>query len=985
MSQVKKNPKKEDDILLVGIGASAGGLEALQELISHLPEELGNIAIVVAQHLSPTYKSMLVQLLSRQTKLPVLEVKNGMAILPNKIYITPPDSEITTNNGFFTLTKSNVLAGPKPSIDAFFHSLSQDKREKAIGVILSGTGSDGAYGIRAVKAAGGITIVQEPQTAKYNGMPIASIETGQVDLVLAPDKIGDEFKEILNNPSTYFTTHTIDEKNSSFDKVLRLLSRRAGTDFTNYKPSTILRRLEKRIAELKLPSIDEYLAYAEEHHAELDELFNTILIGVTTFFRDREAFEVLEKHLSKILNSKSRGSQVRIWCAGCASGEEAYSMAFLIAKLLQNKLQEYNIQIFATDIDEKAINVARRGVYPEHLFMDVPDDILQDYTVKKGESREIIKSIRQLILFSKHDVTTNPPFLKLDLISCRNLLIYFGQSLQQQVIPIFHYALNPDGYLFLGKSETVGQFTDLFSTIEGKAKIFQRKRGNKISAIRFAGFTPRAQIKSYSPPRKESNKMTIPEMVKETFYNTFDYPYVVIDNNMDVVQISGDVRLFLGINPGIMNSNILKLANKDLQIDLRALVSNTIKNNLTTKGDIRKLNFFEKEYYIRIVVKPLLYSESEQGLYLVIFESFDLNAKFISGGDAKFDPAEHPRIIELEHELEGVKEHLQTFIEELETANEELQSLNEELQSSNEELQSSNEELETSNEELQSTNEELQIAYTELKSASEEIESQAKQIKISEANARALLNNSLQAFILVNRDYKIMAFNNTANQQSILLYNKIMKVNDSIIDFQPSGGLERFHKDFSKALKGQLVGGEKVIPVKGSFPRWFKYNFTPVEDDNHEINIISYSSLDITDQKRIEKELIDSEKLINSIFNSADIGICVTNERGEFMKVNQAYCDIYGYKPDELLGKSFLMVLPEDRRDEAGVLHHDYLDGKPESAGIWEVRHKEGHLFRIKVTTARLVVEDGQRFKVTTVTPTPFSEKDKLVNPSPNA
>jgi len=962
---------KKPDVTIAGVGASAGGLEALQEMISHLPEELDNLALVIAQHLSPTYKSMLVQLLSRQTKIPVVEIKSNISIEPNKIYITPPDSELTVMKGRLMLSKPSQGAGPKPSVDSFFTSLSRDRGANAIGIILSGTGSDGKGGIKAIKAAGGITVAQEPQTAKYDGMPIAAIETGQVDLVLSPDRIGEELQEVLRYKGTNFMEQVkIHEGSSSFDAILELLSKRSGTDFSNYKSSTILRRLDKRLAELKIESVNDYLTYVKDRPLELDTLFNTILIGVTTFFRDKEAFETIDKYIAKIVASKSRGEQIRIWVAGCATGEEAYSIGLLLAKHMGDRLQDFNIQIFATDIDEQAIAIARKGIYPEKLFLEVPEDLLQKYTIAKNGEREISKMIRQLILFSKHDVTNNPPFLKLDMISCRNLLIYFGSGLQQHVIPLFHYALNPGGYLFLGKSETVGQFTDLFATVEGKAKVFQRKRSNKQANLRFGSFSNKSGRQQREQiQQKKNSKLTIPEMVKETFYNSFDYPYVVIDANMDVLQISGDVRMFLGIYPGTMNTNILKLAHKDLQIDLRALITNTIKNNEVSKGDIRKMDFFDKDYFVRISVKPVLFADPENPLFLVVFETHDAKIRLFSQYSEETSNSEDPRVMELETELSSVKEHMQTFIEELETANEELQSLNEELQSSNEELQSSNEELETSNEELQSTNEELQIAYAELKTASEEVEKQNKQAKSAEANAKALLNNTLQAFVLINREYKIITFNSTANQRAILLFNKAMKTGDPIIDFQPEGGIEKFHRDFNKALKGNLVHGETLVELKHSYRRWYKYTFTPVENEDGEVEVVSYSTLDITDQKRVENELLESEKLVNSVFNCADIGICVTNQEGQFVKVNQAYCEIYGYAEDELIDQDFTMVLPPEKRDYAKQLHHDYLEGKPESAGMWEVMSKTGERIKIRVTAARMILDDGRKYKVTSIAP----------------
>ncbi len=978
-------PSPKPECVVIGVGASAGGLEALQELISHLPINLPDIAIVVTQHLSPTYKSMLVQLLSRQTNLEVVEIKNRGHVVAGKIYITPPDAEVTITNGVFHLQKPVVSSGPKPSVDAFFRSLASDKGSKCVGVILSGTGTDGADGIKAIKKAGGLTIAQEPQTAKYDGMPIAAIESGYVDLVLSPDKIGDELMELMQWTATEQKIKP-DDKNdaSSLDTLLKMLSKQTGTDFANYKPSTICRRLEKRLSELDIDGVEKYIEFIHNNPKELDTLFNNILIGVTTFFRDPDAFKDLEKQIIRIFASKVKGDTVRIWIPGCATGEEAYTIAICIARLINHRFQDYNIQIFATDIDERAITKARKAEYSKRSLENVPDDILQTYFLRNGNSYEVIKSIRQLILFSKHDVTSNPPFLKLDLISCRNLLIYFGQSLQKHVIPIFHYALNPEAILFLGKSETVGQFTDLFSTLEGKSKIFQRKRGNYLHSIKFSSFKPNRSITSspissqhLSVSRPMPESLSIPEMVKETLYNTFEYSYVVINDVMDVLEINGDVRMFLSLNPGSLNANILKMADTKLKIELRSVITKAIREKQSVKSEIKKIMFFSNAYFVRIAVKPLLYSEPENGLYAVIFEQHEPTPAFLHELKEGEPDKENLKVIELEHELASTKEHLQTFVEELETANEELQSLNEELQSSNEELQSSNEELETSNEELQSTNEELQIAYAELKTASEEVEKQARALAISEANSKALLNNQLQAFFLIGKDYRIIDFNKTASKYIQKIFDRPLEINLSIIDYQIPGELESFQKDFKKALAGKVVYGVSEVVLESGEKLWFRYNFTPLIDSTG-INAISYSRLDITQQKRIEQELAENEELINSIFNAADIGICVTNQERRFVKVNQTYCDLYGYSLEEVIGNEFTMMLDEGSKELAQQLHDRFLEGQPETPGTWEVKRKNGELISVRVTASRLMGHDGRKFKVTTVAR--IHEPDHFVN-----
>jgi len=969
-----------NQLYIAGVGASAGGLEALSDFISHLPADLHNLAIIIAQHLSPTYKSRLVELLARETDLEVIEARTSMYVEPKKIYITPPDSEITVQNGMLNLFKPTVITKPKPSVDVLFHSLAAEKRNKAIGIILSGTGTDGAEGIVAVKVSGGLTISQEPQTAKYNGMPLAAIDTGFVDLVLSPDKIGEEIKEFILNPGSVILSfnerdQNISNKNeSSLDKIFKLLSKRSGTDFSNYKISTISRRLEKRLSALSIKTIDAYLEYVEKNPKELDALFNNILIGVTTFFRDREAFETLEKQISKIIAKKNPGDLIRIWIAGCASGEEAYSFAIILTKILKERINEFNIQIFATDIDDKAIAVARKGVYPKSALVEVPSEIVDTYFLKKGEDYELLKSIRSMVLFSKHDITKNPPFLKLDLISCRNLLIYFGPNLQKHIIPIFHYALNNDGFLFLGKSETVGQFSDLFSTVDGKYKLYQRKIGTSIHNIKFSSLKPNNTNVQTTFIRRQKVEYSLSEMVKETLFSSLDSPYVVINDNMDVQEIKGDVRMFLGLHEGLMNANILKMAQRDLHIELRSAITKAIKEKIPIRSKIKKYEFYDATYYIRITVKPLLYATGNTEFYIVIFENQDIDETLIKTMVPHDSDPENPRIIELEQELTATKEHLQTFIEELETSNEELQSLNEELQSANEELQSSNEELETSNEELQSTNEELQIAYAELKSANELLEKKEILLNESEANTKALLNNTLQSLVLVDKFYKVITFNVTAVEHYKFILNKEISEGDSFLDYIAPKDLEKFHTQFKDALSNNIITGE-ISKVNDGSTFWFKYNYSPIVTEEKIVNSVAISFLDITDEKNAKIDLISSEQLMNSVFDTAPIGICVTDESAKFIKVNQGYCNLYGYEEWELIGQNFTMVLPPENKKSGMDIYNEFIKTGKEIAGEWKVQRKDGVILDVFVSASLLIKDDGTRYKVTSVTDVTESKK----------
>ncbi len=956
---------------LIGIGSSAGGLEALTDLLSHLPRRLEEVALVVVQHLSPTYKSMLVQLLSRETELEVKEAVSGTLVKSNTVYITPPDNDIVVNKGKIMLKKPANQPGPKPSVDTFFETLAQDFGDKAIGIILSGTGTDGAAGIRAVKAAGGLTIVQEPSSAKYDGMPLAAIETGHVDLILTPSVIGEELHAILNNNLLLESEVADASPKSELSKIFNLLTKHYGTDFSNYKPTTIFRRLQKRMLTLKINNLTDYVKFIEKNPSELEELFNNILIGVTSFFRDKEAFQEISVHLKKIVSSKRPDQPIRIWVPGCATGEEAYSLAIVLAEALGENLPSYNIQIFATDIDEDALKTARKGQYPEAALAEVQDDVLKRYFLNKGTIFEVSKHIRGMVLFSRHDVTGNPPFLRLDLISCRNLLIYFGQELQKHIIPLFHYALNQDAYLMLGRSETVGHFTDLFSIVDGKNKIFQRKRGGNINAIKFSLFKSHNRISdnrsSVPSTRAVKHEYSLQDMIKETLFNTYEHPYVIVNDSMDIIEVSGDVRPFLGLSSGQMNANLIKLAQADLQIELRSLASKAIRERIPLKGKVRRISFFNLPIFVQITVKPLLFADPNDELFLVIFEKVEVDGIVSHQVDTQ-DQSESLKILELEQELGATREHLQTFIEELETSNEELQSLNEELQAANEELQSSNEELETTNEELQSSNEEIQVAYTELKNAHEILAKKEKELQLSQSNVKALLNNTLQSFVLIDKEYRIVDYNNTAWQAALETYKREMKAGLSIIDFVRPADLGDFYKDFNTALRGEILYSERCIPDADNRNRWYLYNYTPVYNMQQKVDVVSFSVLDITALRQTQAELANTEKLVSLVFDLNLDGVCITDENGCFVRVNKRYAEIYGFENAEsVIGKPFVIVLPEEHREYAQHLHDEFIKTGYEIPQEWTVKRLDGELIRIFVTADLLTRDDHKRFKVTTI------------------
>lgn len=962
-----KNPTQKlasKKLKVIAIGASAGGLEALQDFLSHLPP-LEQACIIIAQHLSPNHKSMLVGLLSKETKLEVAEAIHQKKLESGKVYITPPGSEITIEQGKIILKKPTSSIGPKPSVDILLKSLAKDFQENVIAVILSGTGSDGAAGIIAVKEFKGYVIAQEPQTAKYDGMPLSSIKSGVVDAVLSPEKIGAEILDYIINPNHVLQQSP--EASGTLNKIFQILSKRTGTDFSNYKPATIGRRLNKRLAFLHLETLEEYLAFLKNNPKEVDEMFNTILIGVTSFFRDKGAFIALEDQIREIIDKKTNSDVIRVWTPGCSTGEEPYSLAIAFDRILNEKGLSIPVQIFATDIDDRSIDFARKGIYQEESIDSLPKEIIENYFTQSEKEFTISKSIRGMILFSKHDLIKNPPFFKLDLISCRNLLIYFDNQLQSNIIPLFHYSLLPKGILFLGKSETVGQFEKLFTTLDGKNKIFQRKPGESTKKSRFSNITTPKLNNLTQKDKSEEPIITVNDLIKETLFKTFEHPYVVVNEEFEIQEIHGDIRLFLSLPSGKANLNLFKLLNTELQIEVRSILTKTIKDKEITRSNIRKFIFFQNTYFVRIIAKPLIFNSEIKDLFIVIFEQLDLD-EFVSKGNTTNDGSlVNQRVLDLESELLSTKEQVQTYIEEIETSNEELQSLNEEMQSTNEELQSTNEELETSNEELQSTYEEVQIAYSELKSTYEVLELRELQLQEKEINLKALLNNTLQAFFLIDEAYAVLEWNEVADKLSLALRNISLKKGETILDFISNENLENFIKQIREAFKGKTIKGQLKQRNFQNKDLWFDYSFTPVTDSAEVVKIISVGMIDITEKIEFLTKLKKSEKLLTSVFDANNTGICITDSRGIYVDVNNEYCKIYGYTKNELIGNHFSKVVPQDYKDILSTLHDDFIEGKEEISAEWTVIRKNGEFIDIFASAKLLIYDDGTRYKVTSI------------------
>ena len=859
----------EDSLFWVGIGASAGGLEALRLFVSKLPKEAqGNITYIVAQHLSPTHQSMLVQLLSRETDMSILELRNGQKPQAGVMYITPPDSDVYVQNGTLYLRAPNSEFSPKPSVDLFLSTLAEDQKEHSIGVILSGTGSDGSHGVRAVRAAGGMTIAQDVKTAKFDGMPGNAIETGCVDIILSPEKMGKQIADLIESPRNLEFIQA-DVERTDIQELLFLLKERSGVDFKDYKTGTLYRRINRRMAACSTAGLDEYLTYIRKNPQELDELHSDILISVTNFFRDTEAFDKLKETVQEMLKDKAPGDPIRIWVPGCATGEEAYSIVILFSEALGGlaQLSAYNFQLFASDIDTDILAQARKGIYAETTLEHVDKKLRVKYFRHRENAYEIIKGVRDLVVFSKHNVFEDPPFLRLDLISCRNLLIYFNIILQEKVMHLFHYALQQNGVLFLGKSESLGNSTNLFQPIDNKYKLYRRKfiTGNEKEPFTRASYTAVKRIEDTAVVTTNKIVHDLPDAVIEAL----SPDSLLVDENMDVVRIYGDVQAYTQLLPGSVSMNLMSLVKKDFRQEVRALVYKLLRENMSQTTLPKKMKIDGVSHQVNVVIRALSVKNVKDRLLLISFEKTK-EIKPASDYEETRSNSD-PIVLELEQELASTREHLQTVVEELETSNEELQSTNEELQSSNEELQSSNEELETANEELQSTNEELLTVNDELQITTHEL-------TISNED----LNNVRDSFdfplVVVGKELKIKLYNKASKLifmleegnsvdtiTSIGTYIDIPNLRENIFSVMETGAL------FSRQIDtNDVCYAERILPYKS-------------EGGEVEGAILTY--IDNTQTRQIEKKLKESEERYKLSVDGSSVGLWDWN-----VKEDVLYC-----------------------------------------------------------------------------------------------
>ena len=858
----RKSPaivSKSQTFHMVGIGASAGGLEAFEAVFRNMPDN-PDMAFVLVPHLDPDHASLLPQLVQRFTGMKVSQVEDGSKALPNNVHIVPPNRDLSIFNGTFQLMEPVGSRAVRLPIDHFFRSLAQDQKEKAICIVLSGMGTDGALGLRAIKENSGMVIAQAPETAKFDSMPRSAVETGLVDCVLPPERIGEHLAEYRKH-STHRASgprevHKDGEMFDAVQKIYILLREQTGHDFSLYKPNTIWRRIERRMDVHRLDHASGYVRYLQENPREVETLFKELLIGVTRFFRDPESFQILkEKIFLEYLRAKPDNDPVRVWVPGCSTGEEAYSVAVIINECMETLGRRYNAQIFATDIDEDAIAIARQGAYPESISGDVNADRLKRFFSKEDNIYRVNKSVREMLVFALHDILKDPPFTKMDLICCRNLLIYLDSMVQKKLLPLFHYSLKPEGILFLGSSETIGGAVDLFSVSDRKWKIFTRRISTSAgrTTLEFPPMPPAGNAPVIR--RWTGCEPDIRRLAEGFLIQSYAPPSVLINEKGDIQYIHGRTGKYLEPAPGEANFNILYMAREGLRGELSRAIrrAGAEKRDIVSKGlRVRSNGHLQS---VDVYVKPVMERGAQAGLLMVIFEdagSVEETKRPVTDGRSKKKPKKRLEVIE--QELQVTRENLQSTVEELETVNEALSAANEELQSTNEELQSANEELETTKEEQQSLNEELVTVNTELQSKLDEFST-------INNDMRNLLDSTEIPTIFLDDALNVKRFTPQATRVVPLIQSDIGRPIGHIVSNLKYGDLA----ENAKEVLGKP--GLKELEVEDKNGHWYLMRLLPYRTIDNVIEGVVVSFFDIHDRKEAADKI---ESLNLSLQESRD-------------------------------------------------------------------------------------------------------------------
>jgi two-component system, chemotaxis family, CheB/CheR fusion protein len=906
-------PKLTESFPIVGVGASAGGLEAFSELLRCLPEKIG-MAFVLVQHLDPSHLSMLQEILSRTSRMPVKEVTDGMVVEPDHVYVMPANSQVEIKRNVLHLGARSFERGLHMPINSFFASLAAARAHGAIGVILSGTASDGTEGCAAIKAAGGVTFAQDVKTAKYDSMPRSAISAGCIDFVRSPEGIVKELLELSRHP--YVLGAVLGREKtpplapeSDWAELLALVRDATGVDFLNYKQTTLQRRIRRRMILHKIEGLREYLAFVKSSPGELDELYKDVLIHVTGFFRDPGAFDALRELVFPNLfrRRKAEEGPVRIWIPGCSTGEEVYSIAIVLLEYLHEESPNVplvlpnpkKVQFFATDISDTALDRARRGLYTEAAVAEVSAERLREFFARVDGGYQINKALREMCIFARQNLTKDPPFSNIDLISCRNLLIYLGPVLQNRVIPALHYALKPEGYLMLGGSESLGGFADHFTLIDKKYKVYRKTKvaTRLITYFTGAGYSVRRPDETRKLKPSEA-ALTVEKEVERLLLKGHMPPSIVVNDQMEIVQIHGRTGDFLEPAPGHPTFSLSKMAREGLLVDLRSALSKAKKENgpVLKEGIFVKSNGSRREVDVEVV--PFRVQDSNERLYLVIFRNP------LRKGPLVVEKGKHPAKAErgesqfsrenkrLERDVAQLREQLQSLIEEHETTLEEFKSANEEVLSANEELQSTNEELETAKEELQSSNEELATV-------NEELQNRNAELMAANNDLLNLLGNVNIPVVMVGGDLRIRRFTPAAERLLNLIPADIGR---HLGEVRPNIDVDDLENLVRETVDTATLHEHEVREQTGA---WHMLRVRPYKTGDNKIDGAVLTFLDIDAFKR---NLDLARKYTDALLETARESILVLDGDLRVVGANPAFFRTFKPNTDDVIGRYFFQV-----------------------------------------------------------------------------
>jgi chemotaxis methyl-accepting protein methylase len=832
---------------IIGIGASAGGLEALEKFLGHVPTGSG-LAFVIVQHLDPTHKGIMAELLQRTTNMKVIQVKDRTKVQPDCVYVIPPNKDMSILHGFLHLLNPVAPRGLRLPIDFFLHSLAQDQREHSIGVILSGMGADGTLGLRAIKEKAGVALVQDPATAKFDGMPRSAIDAGLADIVAPVEELPGKIISYRQSMLPIIRTEeTLEDKTqSAVDKAVILLRAHTGHDFSLYKRNTLFRRIERRMGIHQITKMTAYIRYLQENTQELDLLFKELLIGVTSFFRDLAAWEqIRELAIPTLLASRSPDQTLRAWVPGCATGEEAYSLAIAFKEAVRQAMPtgNYSLQIFATDLDRDAIDKARRGLYRENIGADMTPEQLSRFFKKEEHGYRVRKEIREMVIFAPQNLIMDPPFTRLDILSCRNLLIYLSPEVQKKLIPLFHYSLNPGGILFIGSAETIGSFTDLFASLSGKSRLYRRTESAlRPEPVEFpasfsaAPFTGPAEHQALKPP------VSLQSLADQLILQNYAPPTALVNDKGDIFYISGRTGKYLEPAAGKANWNIFAMAREGLRYELAVGFQKALQQKDSVKIRGLKIVANEGTQCLDVTIKRLEEPVPLQGLVMIVFT--DVTAPMAAKA-ANRPPGTQTRSTqqaEMEQELQRIRAEARITHEDMQTSQEELRSANEELQSTNEELQSANEELTTSKEEMQSMNEELQTLNTELQSKVEDLTQASNDMK-------NLLDSTDIATLFLDKELNVRRFTPQIAKIIKLIPGDVGRpITDLVSDLNHPTLADDVH-----TVLRTLASTEKQVAARDK--RWFTVRIMPYRTLDDRIDGVVITFADITAAKTLEERL----------------------------------------------------------------------------------------------------------------------------------